>query len=193
MQVYVFLTAGIPSFKCFLVLVHLVRVHTFFFSSLWTKGACDSLQVVFSLFVLLWAFLTFQYIWFLFANYNIAQCYTTTKCHLHLPNKDLYYIIPSATFSVMYWLQPDLDVYRLSYIKCLYTDMHSIKIIMMTVFTYLRYHMLNSISFVSFWFTPEWFPIALPLFLFPLSSCPLTEEASTATFIWAIKSHIRKL
>ena len=49
----------------------------FFFGFLQAKGADDGLQVVFSLFGQLWALLTFQYIWFLFANYNIAQCYTT--------------------------------------------------------------------------------------------------------------------
>ena len=46
-------------------LVYLVRVHTFFFHSLSAKGADDGLQVVFSLVGQLWAFLTFQYIWFL--------------------------------------------------------------------------------------------------------------------------------
>ena len=41
-----------------------------------------------------------------------------SSCYLCLPNKDVYYTIPSAAFSILYWLQPHLEVYRLLYINC---------------------------------------------------------------------------
>ena len=113
-----FLHAGIPSFRHFLVLVHLVTVHMFFFSSLQAKGADDGAQMVFSLFGQLWAFLTFQRFGSYLLIITLHNVILLIKCHPHLPNKDLYYIILSAAFSIIYWPQPHLGVYRFSYINC---------------------------------------------------------------------------
>ena len=72
------------------------------FDSLQAKGGSDGPQVVFHYLDSFWAFLTFQYIWFLFANYNIAQWYATyqmppTFCPIKI-STILYHWLPSGLY-----------------------------------------------------------------------------------------------